>query len=789
MLRNYLTVALRNLLRHRVFSLINILGLALGLACSLLILLWVRDERSVDAFHAHAPQLFSVYERQYYDGKVEAGHFTPGVLAEELKKVIPEIRYASGFAWENKATFAVGNKINKESGNHAGADYFRMFSYPLLRGTPETALANPTSIAISRKMAVNYFGSPEAAMGKTLRYEDRKDLMVTAVYENLPPTASSKFDYLINWQLFLEDNAWAKQWGNNGPHTLVMLRPDADPVRVATKIKRFLDAYNKDQSKSFRIELGLQRFDAMYLNGVFKNGQPDGGRVAYVRLFGLVAVFILLIACINFMNLATARSVQRAKEVGIRKVVGAVRALLVGQFLGEALLLTFFAVLVSLALIVLLLPGFNTLTGKQIALPFGTPAFWLSLLGLMIATGLVAGSYPALFLSSLNPIRVLKGTLRLGPGAGWFRRGLVIFQFVLSIALIIGTIVVSRQVEYAQTKNLGYDRANLVYLPLEGDLTGKYALFKQEVSRLPGIRLVSRISQTPTQIENNTGGVDWTGKDPNVSILFTQAAVGYDFVKTMNLKVLQGRDFSKAFATDSVSYLINEAAWQRIGYRDPINQPLTFWQKKGKIVGVVKDFHFNSFHEPIQPLILRLGETDDYGSALIRTEPGQTKEALASLEKLTKQLNPKFPFTYYFSDEEYQKLYQSEQVVGKLSNYFAFLAIFISCLGLLGLAAFTAEQRTKEIGVRKVLGASVGDIVALLSTDFLKLVLLANLIAWPLAWWATNRWLADFAYRTPIGWGVFALAGLAALLIALLTVSFQAIKAAVANPVKSLRTE
>ena len=788
MLRNYLTVALRNLLRHRIFSLINILGLGLGLACSLLIGLWVRDERAVDAFHA--PQLFSVYERQFYDGKVVGQYATPGVLADELKKVIPEVRYASGFAWENKATFAVGNKINRETGNHAGADYFKMFSYPLLRGTPATALANPTSIAISRKLAENYFGSPEAAMGKTLRYEDRRDLMVTAVFENLPPAVSNRFDYLLNWQLFLKDNSWAKEWSNNGPRTLVMLRPDADPVRVEAKIKRFLDGYNKGQSKSFRIELGLQRFDAMYLNGVFNdNGQPDGGRVAYVRLFSLVAVFILLIACINFMNLATARSVQRAKEVGIRKVVGAVRALLVGQFMGEALLLTFFAVLVSLVLIVLLLPGFNVLTGKQIVLPFGTPAFWLSLLGLTIATGLVAGSYPALFLSSLNPLRVLKGTLKPGSGAGWFRRGLVVFQFVLSIALIIGTIVVSRQVDYTQTKHLGYDRQNLVYVPLEGKLAEKYSLFKQEASRLPGIRRVSRITETPTQLGSSTSGVEWPGKDPGVQIEFTQAAVGYDFVKTMNLKVVQGRDFSKAFATDSVGYLINEAAWQRIGYRNPVGQPLTQWGKQGKIVGVIKNFHFSSFHEPIQPLVIRLGETEDYGSALIRTEPGQTKEALASLEKLTRQLNPKFPFTYSFSDEEYRKLYQSEAVVGKLSNYFAFLAIFISCLGLLGLAAFTAEQRTKEIGVRKVLGASVGDIVALLSRDFLKLVLLANLIAWPLAWWATNRWLADFEYRAPIGWGVFALAGTAALLIALLTVSFQAIKAALANPVKSLRTE
>lgn len=743
----------------------------------------------MDAFHANGSRLYSIYERQFYDGKVEGGHYTPGLLPDEIKKVIPEIVASSGFAWEDESTFALGEKVSKLKGNHASEDFFKMFSYLLLEGNAQTALKDPSSIAISHKMAESFFGSTKEAVGKTLRFENKKNLMVSAVFEDVPRSSSRKFDYLITWKSFLKDNEWAKEWGNNGPSTLIMLRSDADPDRVRAKIKRFLDKYNKEQGANFRIELGMQRYDDMYLRSNFKNGLPDGGRIEYVRLFSIVAVFILLIACINFMNLATARSVKRAKEVGVRKVVGAVRSLLIGQFMGEAILLSFFAILLSLALIVVLMPGFNLLTGKEIPLPIHDATFWLSLLGLMLVTGLVSGSYPALFLSSLNPISILKGTLKLGSGAAWFRQGLVVFQFSLSIILIIGTIVVSQQVDYAQKKNLGYDRENLIYVPLEGELTKKYSLFKGEISRQPGIQLVTRMTQTPTNLSNGTGGVEWTGKDPNTTIMFTQTAVGYDFVQTMKLKLLQGRDLSKDFATDSVGYMINESALKKMNLKDPIGQPLTFWDKRGTIIGVLKDFHINSLHQPIPPLIIRLGEKEDYGSVLVRTEPGKTKEALASLEKVCKELNPKFPFTYYFSDEEYQKLYKSEQVVGQLSNYFAFLAIFISCLGLLGLATFTAEQRTKEIGIRKVLGASINSIVALLSKDFLKLVMLSNLLAWPLAWWAVHRWLEAFTYRTPIGWWVFAISGLMALLIAMITVSFQAIKAAMLNPIKSLRAE
>jgi len=789
MIKNFFKVAIRGLWKQKGYSFLNIFGLAMGMTCSLLILLWIRDEKSVDNFHANGDRLYSVYENQYYDGKISSGFYTPGVMPDEMKKVLPEVEMAAGFTGMGFNTFQVGDKIMKQNGDAAGADFFRMFSYPLLEGSPATALASPASMAISRKMAVAFFGSPHAAIGKAIRFDNRKELTVMAVFEDLPGIASDKFDYLFNWWAWLDDNNWAKDWGNNGPNTLLLLRKDANAALVTRKITHFLDKYNKEQSKAFRIELGMERFGDVYLHSNIVNGQIEGGRIEYVRLFSIVAIFILCIACINFMNLTTARSVKRAKEIGIRKVVGAVRPALIRQFMGEAVLLAFFSVLLALGMVLLVLPGFNQLTGKEIAFPFSSSSFWLSLAGLTLVTGIFSGSYPALFLSSFQPIRVLKGTLRFSPATTWFRKGLVVFQFVLSIVLIIGTIVVSGQVSYVQSVNLGYNRENLVYIPLDGDLTKKYKLFKEAALRLPGVDAVSRMSQQPTDVENGTGGVDWDGKDPNNLVMFTQLSAGYDLAKTMDLQVVKGRDFSPAFGTDSVGYLLNEEAARRVGYKDPIGRRLTFWQKKGTIVGVVKDFHFNSLHDPIRPLVIRCREEEDYGSALIRTRAGRTPEILKGLEKICRELNPKFPFSYTFSDDEYKKLYKSEEVVHGLANCFAGLAIFISCLGLLGLAMFTAEQRTKEFGIRKVLGAKAGTLFTLLSKDFLLLVLVAFLLASPLAGWAMYKWLQNFAYHIQLEWWVFLLAGVLALLIALLTVSFQAIRVAVANPIKSLRTE
>jgi putative ABC transport system permease protein len=787
MIKNNLKIAWRNFIRGGSHTIINVAGLAVGLTCSLLIMLWVQDERNVDGFHANGKQLYQVYERQKNNGKIDANYYTQGLLADELKKRVPEVQYASGLEQNQPRTFEAGKKVIKMDGSYAGADFFRMFSYPLLQGTAETALNTPDGIAISRKMAEDFFGSADKAMGKNIRYENRISLQVTAVFENIPANSSQQFDFLRSWKAFLAENAWANSWGSASPATLVQLRADADPVKVGEKIKGFINLYRK-QTNDAHTEIILQPYTEKYLHSTFKNGKADGGRIEYVHLFSFVAIFILLVACINFMNLATARSARRAKEVGVRKVIGAVRSTLLTQFLSEALLLTLVSMGIAVFLTLALLPAFNGLTGKQMIAPINQPVFWLILTGLLLLTGVVAGSYPAFFLSSLNPVRVLKGSLTFSRGTTFFRQGLVVFQFTLSIVLIIGMIVIYRQVQYVQTKNLGYNRENLLYVPLEGELIKNYELFKNEASKIRGIEAISKMKESPTVIAHSKNDIGWTGKDANQSTAIADAEVGYDFVKTMKLQLKGGRDFSKEFA-DSASYLVNEAAAKRMNYQNPIGMPVYLGDKKGKIVGVLKDFHFNSMHEAIEPLVIRLGDRQKWGTILVRTEAGKTREAIAGLEKLCKELNPDFTFSYQFSDQEYIKLYQSEQVVSRLSNYFAFLAIFISCLGLFGLAMFTVSQRRKEIGVRKVLGASVSNIAALLSTGFLKPVVIAILLAFPISWYAMNGWLQDYAYKIDIDWWMFALAGFLTLGIALITVSFQSIKAALINPVKSLRSE
>jgi len=787
MIRNYFKIAWRNLANSKAHSLINIGGLSVGLACSLLILLWVQDERSVDGFHANGPQLFQLYERNIHQGVTDATYNTQGLLADELKRKIPEVQYASGLEQNRPFTFEAGNKVLKMDGTYAGADFFKMFSYPIIKGTPESALNSANGLAISRKMAEAFFGSVGDAIGKTIRYENRDNLVVTAVFENLPANSSQQFDFLKSWKAFVAENAWVNNWNSSSPSTYIQLRPGADPEKAAAKIRDFLGFY-RPATAGLRTELALQPYTEKYLHSTFKNGIADGGRIEYVNIFSLVAIFILLIACINFMNLATARSIKRAREVGVRKVMGAARASLIGQFMSEALLLSFISMLIAIVLVILLLPEFNSITGKQIVLQAGQPVYWLALAGVLLLTGLLSGGYPAVFLSSLNPVRVLKGSLKFGQGAIFFRKGLVVFQFTLSIILIIGTIVISGQMDYVQNKNLGYNRENLLYIPLEGDLIKKYDLFKDEALKMSGVQSVSKMKESPTVIGHSKSDITWDGKDPNQPASISDATVGYDFVQTMKLQLAGGRDFSKEYA-DSANYLINETAAKKMGYQSPVGRALSMGDRKGKIVGVLKDFHFNSMHEAIGPLVIRLADNQKWGTILVRVQAGMTKKVLTRLEKISKELNPDFTFSYQFSDQEYAKLYNSEQVVNKLCNYFAFIGIFISCLGLLGLVMFTAEQRVKEISIRKVLGAKVGSLFGLLSSEFLILVLISLLIASPVTWYAMNKWLQGFAYHTTMQLWMFALAGGLIILIALATVSFHAIKAALINPIKSLRSE
>jgi putative ABC transport system permease protein len=788
MIRNYFKTAWRNLLQNKTFSLINIFGLALGMTCSLVIMLWLKDEMNKDKFHQNGKRLYRVMENQYYSGNVSTFESTPGILAENIVKDIPDIQAASQMLWEEEPLFTVDNTYDKEKGRYVERDFLRMFSFKLTKGDPATALSRPDAVVISKKLAEKYFKGQDP-IGKMIRIDNTDNVMVTGVLDEIPKSSSLTFDFLMSFEQWRKKNDWAKEWGNNGPRCYVMLAQNVSVDKVNAKIKNYIKTKNKDSN----VELFLQNYGESYLYSDWENGKQIGGRIEYVKIFSIVAIIILVIACINFMNLATARSLRRAREIGVRKVVGAGKRQLIGQFIGESLFVSFIAICFSLLIVMLLLPSFNTLTEKHLSIDFKDPSFILILLGLTVVTGVISGSYPALFMSSLKPIIVLKGLLKFRPGATYFRKALVVFQFSLSIILILGMIVIYRQIDFIHNKNLGFAKEDLLYIPLEGELQKTYPTFKEQLLKQPGIKYVTSAQSNPLEVGSSTAGVRWPGKDTTKLILFSSNPITYDYIKTMGIQLIAGRDFSNEYGLDTMNYLVNEAAAKKIGYKDPIGKELTMWGDKGMIVGVMKDYHHNSLHVPIEPLILRLHKKSwggtYWGNVIVRTEKGKTKQAIASMEKLYKQFNPGFPFKYYFTDDEIANRYKAEYTVSKLSRYFAFLAIFISCLGLFGLVTFTAEQKTKEIGIRKVLGASVTGIVGMLSKDFLTLVLIAAVIAFPVAWWAMHRWLNDFAYRVNIGWWVFVVAGIIAMLIALITISFQSIKAAIANPVKSLRTE
>ena len=804
MIRNYLTIAWRNLTRHITQTVINVVGLALGMTCCLFIFLWVKDEKSVDNFHQQGGDIYAVYQTVTAHGKTDGSYSTPlnvitgqsypSFLLEDVGLAVPQVKYQAYYAtgyelpWGHPETIQYGEKKLKLEGSRAGKDFFKIFSYPLITGSPETALKDLKGIAISRKMAEIFFGTPENAMGKSLRYENSQDFIVTAVFENLPQQSSLHFDFLFNW----EAQKKLLEWASNDFQSYVELSPHEDVAAVEASINRFLQP-RLEKNKDVQIRIGLQKFSDKYLYGNFINGKPTSGRIEYVRIFSSTAIFILFIACINFMNLATAQSVKRAKEVGLRKVVGSSRLQLIGQFFAESLAFSLIAMIVSVLLLIVFTPSFNRFTGKHIELVFAQPGFWVPIVLLMLVTGLVAGSYPALYLSSLQPVRILKGVLHFSLGSIVFRKGLTVFQFVLAIILLVATMVITRQTSYVQNTNIGYDRENLIYTRIEGELAhpDKYLLFKNQVLEMPGIDLVDRSSEAPHAMDFVvTDPINWEGKDKNSNVGFKPASVGFDFIKLMNLKTVEGRNFSRDIATDSSdAFMVNEEAVKEMGMKNPIGKWISAWDKKGHIIGILKDYHTHSLREPIKPLIIDIKEYEYFGVIIVRTKPGKTKEAIAGLEKVYKNINPNYPFTYQFVDEEYKNLYSSELIISKLSVLFSSLAILISCLGLLGLVKFSAEQRTKEIGIRKVLGASMGQIISLFSKDFLKLVCLAFLIAAPIAWYAMNRWLQDFAYKIDISWWIFVLAALTSLLVALVTLSYQAIKTTLANPVKSLRTE
>lgn len=788
MIRNYLKIAIRNIMRHKAFAMINIAGLAIGMTCSILILLWVRNEMSYDRFHANADKLYRVVcNIAQFKAAV-----TPYPVAQELQAKVPGVRRVIRIQPVNSIVFQSGDRRFEESeGMYVDSSFLQAFSFPLVKGDRNTALLKRDGILLTEKMAVKYFGK-EDPIGKVLRKDNKDNVVVVGILANIPANSHLRFDYVMPMSAIAISNSDIKDyvWDNFNFYSYIQLDENiAGNEAGIKKIKTQLDELYKKQipDNLLKVDFALQPLSAIHLHSDYQADVPGHGNYLYVKIFFIVAIFILIVACINFMNLATARSARRAKEVGLRKVVGAVRGQLVMQFIGESILISFVSLLIALLLVWLLLPAFNKLAGKELAVSLFDWQLLLVLGGIALVTGLLSGSYPALFLSSFKPVKVLKGNVRKMGGNLVFRNTLVVMQFVVSIVLLAGTAIVFQQLNFIRNMNLGFDRSNLLCLPMTGDLAGKQAMLSAELKNNPLTSNFTFTNGIPAGYTNGTLNVKWEGKAPDNQTMFPNMDVNENFFNVFQMKMVSGRAFSPAFA-DSGNYIINETAVREMGMtnENAIGKPLTMWGNKGEIVGVVKDFNFKTIQHKIDPMVLRFQP----GSiAIIRTKPGTTEQTIKALEKINARLNPAYPFSYSFVDQEIDKLYKGEQQMGSLFNLFAILAIIISCMGLYGLSAFMAEQRTKEIGVRKVLGASTGNVVYLLSSGFTRLILIATAIAVPLAWWAINNWLESFAYRVQVSWLVFALAAFSALLIAWLTVGYESIKAAIANPVKSLRSE
>ncbi len=786
MLKNYLKVALRSLWQQKAYSFINIFGLAVGLASTILIVLWVNHELSYDRFHDKEDRLYQAWNRGVFDGELHCWYTTPSLLGPVLKKDYPEIVETSRMNWTNRRLLRYQEKTFHVKGTEVDPDFLTMFSFPLLQGDAETALDDIQSIVITQSLARKLFGKKNP-MNKVIRYEDKDNFVVKGVIADLPDNTAFDFEFLLPWEYLKKEGGDYAHWGNNSYMNYVALKPEANLASVNRKIR---EVTILNSNKEEDTEVFLHSIKNWRLYSTFENGKIAGGRIEYVRLFSVIAGFILLIACINFMNLATARSEKRVKEVGIRKTVGAKRETLITQFLGEAMLVSFFALALAIVLAELALPFFNTLTEKQLYIDYANPTYWLAGLGFVIFTGLLAGSYPAFYLSSFEPTKVLKGTYRAARAAINPRRVLVVLQFTFSIALIISTIIVYQQIQFAKNRSQGYDKEQLVFHYLTGDLDKNLELIRKELKEQRVATSVCKTNHPITSANSNTWGVEWPGKDLNAKIIFDQMTSDQNFAQTMGIEMVAGRDIDlHTYKTDTTACIMNETAIKVMRMEDPIGKSIKYGDKDYRIVGVFKDFIWGSPYEPIRPLFVR-GEADWYNVVTLRLDGTQsTSENLKKAEAIFKKYNPYYPVDFRFVDQEYAKKFKNEQLIGTLANAFALLTIIISCLGLFGLAAYTAELKTKEIGIRKVLGARVFGIVMLLSKDFLRLVMIAFVIASPLTWWLMQQWLEDYKYRITISWWVFALSGLMALLIAVCTVSYQAIRASRTNPVSALRYE
>ncbi len=799
MIKNYLKIALRNIKRYKGYSFINIAGLAIGLTCCLLIMIWVLDEFSYDRFHENKDTIYRVEQDQYYSGNVFHVNVTPYPMAEGLIAEIPEVINATPYPFVGTLLLRHGEKAFFENGSRAVTPAFlEMFTYPFIRGDKTTALANPYSMVITEELAEKYFGDADP-LGQILSVNNQFEFTVTGVIKSIPRNSMLQFDILVPFK-FLEDlGKRIDRWAWNSIVTYVQLNEKAvinDVNEKITDLKHRKSAELIEDPEELiefqnrqRTQFMLMPLVDIHLHGYFGYSRSMGD-ILYIYIISAIAIFVLLIACINFMNLSTARSANRAKEIGLRKVVGAKKSNLVSQFFGESILLSFIGLFLSLLITALILPAFGAFVDKEFTLK--TLLHWKFLTGMLsvtLLTGIVSGSYPALFLSSFQPVKMLRGGISAGAKGSLFRRVLVVVQFTLSLLLIIGTIVIYTQVNFMKSKELGFDKEHLILIPLRGDTKQSFEVLKREMLNDREVVNVSGTNFYPTNIGSNSSGAEWDGKDPEFRILISFGSVNFDYVETMKIELLEGRSFSKKFTTDTSSaFLVNEEVAKIMNMESVVGQKFSFVGKEGTIIGVMKNYHFQSVENNIEPLAIDVRpENNNY--MLVRLQAGDTSTSVETVKSAWEKIVPNYPFDFEFIDQRIDQMYTDWEELSSLLKWFAFLAILIACLGLFGLASFTAEQRTKEIGVRKVLGASVHSIVMLLSKEFTKWVLVANIIAWPISYLVMNNWLQSFAYRTNMGIWIFVYSGVLALIIALVTVSYQAFKAAWTNPVKALKYE
>jgi ABC-type antimicrobial peptide transport system permease subunit len=790
MIRNFFIIAFRNIRRNKIFSIINILGLAIGMASAVLILLWVRDEMGFDRFHAKEDRLYGTFRNENDNGHLRTISNSPKILAPTLKADFPEVEDVA--RWRNtNFLLSVGDHHFNVRGNFTDSGFLRMFSFPLLEGNPNHTLTSPDDIIITESLAKKLFGK-EPAMGKQIRIDSVNLVTVKGILKDLPDNTQFQFEYLLPWT-YMKKIGWDDNyWQNNSVRSFYTLKPGVSAKAFDAKIANLIISHTRNEKiPSTDIVFGYPA-SQWHLYSRFENGKPDGGQIVFVRFFIIIASFLLLIACINFMNLSTARSEKRAKEVGIRKVVGAPKHFLIWQFLAESVMFSLIAGVLALLIVQLSLSSFNLLVNKILSIHFDDINFWLAALGFVLFTGLLAGSYPALYLSSFKPIKVLKGVLKTSTEGAIPRKFLVVLQFSFAIILIISTIVVIRQLKYAQNRDTGYDSDHIVYSYMQGDLGKNYPMIRNELLQNGAATEVTRTSQPMTEHWSDTDGFEWDGSTKeDLKSDFIYFASDEQFVKTLGLKLIEGRDInSSTYLTDSNAMMLNEAAVKIMRLKNPIGSIVKNADGTFHVVGVIKDFIMESPYAPIAPMVIVGPKVLNFYVMNMKFNPANSvSENLKRAEVVFKKYNGSYPFEYNFLDESYAYKFSNEKRTGQLAALFAGLTIFISCLGLFGLASFTAENRTREIGIRKVLGASVASITQLLSKDFLKLVMLSFLIASPIAWWAMNGWLQSYTYRAPISWWIFALTFIISMMIALLTVSFQAIKAALTNPARSLRSE